>query len=249
MINDLLKGIGDYFRAFSLMSKLNLWRYVFFTGILSLILGIFLVFSAIMLIDIFSTNIIGFYPFEWGSEHIVGIAKFISGIIIATSLIFVYKYFVFIFFVPFLSPISEKVEEYLTGQKVGYSELNIAQLATDIIRGLRISIRLVIKELTWLIVLFLLSFVPVISLVVPFMIFIVGSFYAGYGNFDLTMERYYNVRERIGFVGYNKALTLGNGIPFTLLLSIPFIGFFLAPALSVCAATISTIERIEETFE
>jgi len=244
MIKDIVKGINDYFRAFSLMSKLKLWKYIVLTGILSLVFGGLLIFFSIALINIFSSSITDIYPFDFGKKYIISFAKFISGISTVILALMLYKYIVFIIFVPFLGPISEKIEEHLTGEKAGYSIFNITRLIKDVLRGLGISIRLVYKELLWIIILFILSFIPLLSPFIPLVAFIIEAFYGGYGNFDWALERYYNVRERVNFIRYNKGLTLGNGIPFTLMLSIPVIGFFLAPALSVAAATISVVERI-----
>ncbi len=247
MINDILKGIKDYFRAFGLMSKLKLWKFVLLTGVLSIFFGGALIFFSISMVEIFSATIIKLYPFEWGSEYIVGIAKFISGASVVAMGLFIYKYIVFILFIPFLGPISERIEEHLTGKKAGYSVLNFPRLTKDVLRGIHISLRLVFKELKWIVVLFILGFFPIITPFIPIIAFIIEAFYGGYGNFDWALERYFNVRERINFVRDNKGLTLGNGIPFTLLLMVPVLGFFLAPALSVAAATISVVERVSNT--
>ncbi len=246
MINAITRGIKDYFRAFNLMGKLKLWKFVILTGFMSIIFGGGLILFSISLIDIFSTSIIRLYPFEWGSEYVIGFAKFISGASILVLGLFIYKYIVFILFIPFLGPISERIEEHLTGQKQGYSVFNFPKLIKDIYRGFRISLRLVYKELKWMVALFLLGLFPLFSPFIPIIAFIIQAFYGGYGNFDWALERYFNVKERINFVRVNKGLTLGNGIPFTLLLMIPIIGFFLAPALSVAAATISVVEKINE---
>lgn len=246
MFEDIIKGIKDYFRAFALMRKLRLWKYVLFTGILSILFGGGIILGIMAMVKVFSATITGIYPFEWGKEYIVSIAQFISAAATMVLGLMIYKYIVFIIFVPFLGPISEKVEEYLTGRKAGYSIFNIQRLIKDIFRGIAISLRLLYKELLWLIVLLILSFIPLISPFVPILAFLIDSFYGGYGNFDWALERYYNVRDRINFIRNNKGLTLGNGIPFVLLLSVPVLGFFLAPALSVAAATISVVERIQE---
>jgi len=245
MINDVLKGIKDYFRAFSLMSELKLWKYVILTGFLSIIFGGGIIFLSLSMVEIFSYSITNLYPFEWGKEYIIGFAKFISGTSVFILGILLYKYIVFILFIPFLGPISEKIEAHLTGEKVGFSIFNITLLIKNIFRGLRISLRLIVKEFKWLLLLFILGFFPIIGIFIPIIAFVIQAFYGGYGNFDWALERYYNVGERIRFVRNNKGLTLGNGIPFTLLLMIPILGFFLAPALSVAAATISVVERVK----
>ena len=243
MINEIIRGFNNYSRALSLMSKLKLWKYVVLTGILSLIFGGGIIIISMAMIEAFSVSIINLYPFDWGSGYVVSIAKFISALSIGILGLLIYKYLVFILFVPFLGPISEKVEEHLTGVKSGYSMFNITRLIKDIFRGLRITIRILTKEIKWLILLFIVSFIPLISPFVPIFAFLISAFYAGYGNIDWALERTHNVRERITFVRDNKGMTLGNGIPFTLLLWIPVIGWFLAPALSVAAATISVVER------
>lgn len=246
MLTDLLKGISDYLKAFELINKLRLWKYVFIVGVLSILLGIGLLYSSYFLLDTFSASLERLYPFEWGKEYLAIAIKYLGLAILFLTGIFFYKYLIFIIFVPFLGPLSEKIEEHLTGRKAGYSFLNVTRLIKDIFRGLRISMRLIYKEMLWLILLFFLGLFPPFTPFIPFLAFIIQSFYAGYGNFDWALERFYNVRGRISFVSQNRSLTLGNGISFMILLSIPIVGFFLAPVLSVGAATVSVIEKLKK---
>ncbi len=246
MIRGLASGITDYIEAFSLISKLKLWKFLIFVGIISVILGIAMFYGTYLLFDKSQSSIESIYPFEWGKESIGLVFKYLGLFIVLIIGFLFYKYLVFIIFVPFLGPLSEKIEEYLTGKPTGYSFLNFKRLLVDIIRGLRISIRLIYKELIWLIVLFFIGLIPIFTPFIPIFVFIIQSFYAGYGNLDWALERYYNVGERIDFIGQNKALTLGNGLAFNFIISIPVIGFFLAPALSVAAATISVVEMKEK---
>lgn len=246
MISDLTKGITDYLQAFELINKLRLWKFVLIVGFMSTILGFGLFYSGYFLLDTFSSSLQELYPFDWGKEHIASVIKYLGLAILFLTGIFFYKYLIFILFVPFLGYLSEKIEEDLTGRPAGYSFLNVLRLLKDIFRGLRISIRLIYKEMIWLILLFLLGLFPLFTPLIPIFAFIIQSFYAGYGNFDWALERFYNVRGRISFVSRNRSLTLGNGIAFMALLSIPLIGFFLAPVLSVGAATISVIDRLKK---
>ncbi|MEZ4907246.1 MAG: EI24 domain-containing protein [Saprospiraceae bacterium] len=245
-MTDLIKGIKDYKTAFNLIFKLKLWRYLFLVGLLSTLFGIGIIYGAYSLTGHFSESIQNIYPFEFGKEHIVIIAKILSIIITILLAILLYKYIIFIILVPFLGPMSESIEEYLTGQKVGYPFWNIKKLIRDILRGLRISTRLFVKETFWIIIISVMSFIPILTPLIPILIFFIQAFYAGYGNFDWTLERFYNVNQRIEFIRNNRMLTIGNGIPFILLMSIPILGFFLAPILSVGAATISVVEKIEK---
>ena len=245
MLIDLTKGISDYLKGFELINRLRLWKYVFFVGLISIIFGIGILFFGYYLMGNLSSYIQELYPFEWGKVHIAAIIKYLGVALLFMIGIFFYKYLVFILFVPFLGPISEKIEEHLTGRKAGYSFFNFSRLSKDISRGIRISLRLIYKEMLWLILLLLLGLFPLFSPFVPVFAFLIQAFYAGYANFDWALERFYNVRDRIGFVSQNRSLTLGNGIAFMVLLCIPVLGFFLAPVLSVGAATISVIERLQ----
>lgn len=246
MIRNIVKGIADYSKALDLINKLKLWRYVFVVGLISVVLGVGLIYFGYSILDGFIPKLQSLYPFEWGKDHIDSIIKYLGIFILILFGMLFYKYMVFILFVPFLGPLSEKIEEHLTGHKAGYSFLNFGRLLKDIFRGIIISIRLIFKELFWMILLFFLGIIPIFSPFVPVIAFFIQSFYAGYGNFDWALERFYSVRGRISFVQQNKSLTLGNGIPFMILLSIPILGFFLAPVLSVGAATISVIEKLQE---
>ncbi len=245
MIRNLAKGITDYIEACSLISKLKLWKFLIFVGIISVVLGVALFYLTYLIFDKSQPSIENIYPFDFGKESIGFIFKYLGLFLVLIIGFLFYKYLVFIIFVPFLGPLSEKIEEHLTGKPAGYSFLNFRRLFVDIIRGIKISIRLIYKEMIWLIILFFVGLIPIFTPFIPVFAFIIQSFYAGYGNLDWALERFYNVSERIDFIDRNKMLTLGNGIAFNFIISIPVIGFFLAPALSVAAATISVVEKLD----
>jgi CysZ protein len=52
-----------------------------------------------------------------------------------------------------------------------------------------------------------------------------------------------SIRESIHFIQKQKGLTLGNGVVYQLLVSIPFLGAIVAPITAVVAATISVNEK------
>ena len=61
---------------------------------------------------------------------------------------------------------------------------------------------------------------------------------------DYSMKRNKkNSSESIFFIGQHKGLALGNGLVFYIMHLLPFVGWVLAPAYSVVAATLS-IEEI-----
>ena len=111
-------------------------------------------------------------------------------------------------------------------------------------RGLRISLRNIFREIFYTVILLILGFIPLIGLVNSVLILAVQAYFAGFGNMDYTLERYFGVRESNDFVKRHKGLAVGNGTIFLLLLAVPVIGLFMAPALATVAGTIETIEKL-----
>ena len=84
---------------------------------------------------------------------------------------------------------------------------------------------------------------PFFSPFVAVAIFLVQSYYAGFGSMDYTMERHLKVRDSIRFVRSNRGLALGNGAVFILLL-MTGIGFLFALPLSTAASTPEVVKRL-----
>lgn len=242
MFSGFIKGVVSYGQAFRIISKLGLWGYVLIPGFISLLLGALIGSVVWNLSDNIGAFLIAFYPWDWGQSVVNKIATIFGGLLMAGSGLIAYKHAVMILSSPFMSPLSEKVENHLLGidQTMKFS---LPQMLSDIIRGLKIATRNIIREIFYLILLLLLSLIPVFSPFTAVLMFLVQSFYAGFGNIDYTLERHFNVRGSVSFVRANKGLALGNGVVFMGLLAIG-IGFLIAPPLGTVAATIETTKRL-----
>jgi CysZ protein len=91
----------------------------------------------------------------------------------------------------------------------------------------------------------LIGFIPVVGIISSVLLFLVQSYYAGFGNMDYTLERHYKYAESIEFVKRNRGLAIGNGMIFMLMLLIPVIGIILVLPLSVTAASTETLRVLE----
>ena len=239
MFKDLVKGIKTYSGVFEIMSKLGLWKYFIVPMIISVITAIAIGFSAYGFSDNIGQYIAKIWVWEWGSETFRTVSDILGGIMIVALGLILYKHIVMALSAPFMSPVSEKIEAYLVGEK---SEYRKTSFGAQLWRGIRINVRNLSLELLFSIPIFILGFFPVIGLIAPIILFFMQAYYAGFGNMDYTLERRLNYSESIRFVGRRKGLAMGNGAVFMAMLFIPVIGFIIVLPLSVTAASIQTIE-------
>ena len=166
--------------------------------------------------------------------------------------------FKFIFFIIFgtlggyviimlLSPVfaflSEKTDEIITGNNYPF---NMDQLVRDAVRGVVIAMRNMFIELGYIVLFFIIGFVPVIGQFAAVVLFFISAYFYGFSFIDYSNERKkYTIQQSVKYVRKHKGMAIGNGIVFTLVLLIPFCGVTLAgfvAIVSVVAATIATHE-------
>jgi len=245
MFTDYLTGITSYFKAFQLIGKLRLWKFVMAPGILSLILGGGIGWTAWKQSEKLGNFLVSWYPWERGMDFISGIAIWIGGFLIVILGLILYKHLVMVLVSPFMSPLSEKVERHLNGNEgQAYKGFQMGQAIKDILRGLTLAIRNIIRELFLVAIFFLLSFIPVVGIIFTVGIFLVQAYYAGFGNMDYTLERHQSVSGSVKFIRKNRWLAMGNGTVFMLLL-MTGIGFLIAPPLSTIAGTVEVVKRLD----
>jgi CysZ protein len=243
MINEFLDGLKAYGKAFRVISKLGLWGYTLLPALLTLAIMVGVGFTAYGLSDNIGNFLVSWWRWDWGAEVVASIGSWVGGILIGILGILSLKYIVLILVAPFMSILSEKVESKLTGVK-STARFTIPKAIQDIIRGFRISLRNIIRELFFTFLLLIAGMIPLIGWISPIFIFLVQSYYAGFGNTDYTMERHFKVRKSVHFARQHKGLMIGNGVVFMALL-MTGVGFLIAPPLATVAATLESVERLE----
>jgi CysZ protein len=242
---DFQSSISNYGKSISLFTELKLWRYTLLPALIGLLIGGGIIAAAYYLADDAGSYIADLWPFGFWEETIRSIANVIGGFIIAVLGIILYKHIVMIAAAPFMTPISEKIEMHLTGR-----ELDITNTPQEYIgaiaRAAKINIRNIILELIITVGLLIMSLIPILGWFSAFFIFVVGAFYCGFGNMDYTLERHAGYKQSVAFVNKHRGVAVGNGTIFMLLLMIPVVGMCLALPFSTAAATINTVEKIEE---
>jgi CysZ protein len=246
LMRDFFDGVTSYGKALQLIRRHRLWYYVYVPGIISLILGSSLLYSGYLLSDDFAFMLYEAYPENWiGHNLMENITKVFSWIILAASGFLLYRVLLIAFVAPFMSPLAAKIQEIQTGRAVYDPPFFSFTNFRLILRGAFLSLRNVTKELWFTFWLLLLGFIPIFNLAAPFLILMVQSFYAGFSNMDYTLEKYYGISGSKKFASQYRGLTLGNGVTFIGLLSIPVLGLFFAPALSTAAGAIATVNRVD----
>ena len=192
MIKNILKGIQAYSGALALISKLKLWKFFFIPIVISIITAAVIILSAYSLSDNISDYIASLLPSWAENSWVKGIFSFISGIVILAIGLILYKHIIMALSAPFMSPVSEKIEYYLTGiERHNYRNTTFRE---QLWRGIRINMRNLVKELLITIPILLLKFIPIVNIFSTVLLFLVQAYYAGFGNMDYTLERHFKYR-------------------------------------------------------
>lgn len=244
MIKNIILGIKEYAGVFKLMSDLKLWKYFIIPMLISFCTAILIGVEAYVLSDDVGFYISKIWIWDWGKEVFSSISNFIGGLVVLIIGLILYKHIIMALSAPFMSPVSEKIEKHFYGD---VSHLHRKTSNTDqLIRGIRINIRNLTKELIITVPILILKFIPVVNIFSTILLLIVQAYYAGFGNMDYTLERHLKYKESVQFVSKNKGYAIGNGIVFMLFLLIPIVGIIIVLPLSVTAASKKTVQLLHE---
>lgn len=244
MLKNIFKGIRAYGGTFKLISKLGLWKYFGVPMFISFLTALLIGFAAYGLSDNIGSLIAKAWVWEWGSQTFRTISDFIGGLLVVVVGLILYKHIVMALSAPFMSPVSEKIEAHLLGEQLQHRNTSFG---AQLWRGIRINVRNLVMELFLSVPILILAFIPVIGILSSVLLFLVQSFYAGFGNMDYTLERHFAVKKSVRFVKNYSGVAMGNGIVFMLMLFIPIIGIILVLPLSVTAATTETVRLLKES--
>ncbi len=242
MLQGITSGIGAYSEALTLVRKLRLWKYFLLPGLVSLLIALGILSLAWFTSDDIGGLISRLYPWDWGRSVVDKIADVFGGLLVLALGVILYKNIVIALVGPLLSPISERIEAHLAGSIPVRSGSMALVRSTG--RGIRLASRNIARELFFTVILLLLGLFPLFSPFTAVLIFVVQSYYAGFGNTDYLLERHFQARDSIRWVRQNRGLAIGNGLIFMLLL-LTGVGFLIAPPLGAAAATVAGVKRLQ----
>lgn len=241
----MIIAIQAYFQAHRFIRKHNLWKWILIPGIIYTILFII----GIYLFGRTSSDFIRWIAVETGLKSwldaldngFLGFLFTLGSILLWLLLMFFYfslfKYLFLIIGSPLFAYLSEKTEAIIEGKNIPFS---FKQLLKDIKRGVLIALRNSLWQTVYSLSILFLSLIPLAGWLTPILALLIECYYYGFSMLDYSMERHRKTAaESIYFIGRHKGLAVGNGLMFYLMHLIPVVGWVLAPAYSVVAATLS----------
>jgi CysZ protein len=245
LLKEIVISIQSYIEAHQFIRQHRLWKWIVIPGIIYTLL-----FIAGMLFFIQSTNeAVAFLSKQIGipawleqqrSEGL-NFLFLMAGLILQLILVFFYlslfKYVFLILGSPVFAYLSEKTASILEGRDYPFSW---RQLMHDAWRGIRLALRNALWQTVYMLTLLLLSLIPVVGWIAPLIALFIECYYYGFSMLDYSCERNkLSPTESINYIGNHRGLAIGNGIIFLLMHGVVVIGWVLAPAYAVIAATLS----------
>jgi len=249
LLKEIVIAIQSYGKAHEFIRRNKLWKWILIPGIIYAILFMISMYffgkTATGVIE-YLTNVIGIREWIQKLENSwLGFFFTVAGIILWIILMFFYfslfKYIWLILGSPIFAFLSEKTQSIIDGRDFPF---NSKQLMKDIFRGVRLAIRNTLWQTVYTVSILILSFIPIIGWATPILALFVECYYYGFSMLDYSFERNkMSPQQSIEFTGKHKGLAIGNGLVFYLMHGLIGIGWVLAPAYAVIAATISINEN------
>lgn len=245
LLKELIISIQSYYQAHLFIRQHKLWKWILIPGIIYAILF----FTGMYFFLQSSNEFIGYLSRLLGIQHWLermqntwlNFFMIFGELSLRLVLLFFYfslfKYLFLIIGSPIFAYLSEKTEAIIEGKEYPFS---FSQLGKDMLRGNKVALRNALWQTVYTFSLLLLSFVPVVGWIAPLIAFIIECYYYGYSMLDYSCERHnLSTSQSSEFIGERKGLAIGNGILFYLIHVILVVGWVIAPAYAVIAATLS----------
>jgi CysZ protein len=250
LLKEIVIAIQSYFDAHQFIRKHNLWKWILIPGIIYTLLfmaGMYFFWNSSDSAVTWLSKSIGLETWlQHQTNMFLNFLFLMAGIMLRLILVFFYfslfKYLFLIIGSPVFAYLSEKTSSIIEGREFPFS---FNQLMKDAARGIRLALRNTAWQTLYAVSLILLSLVPLAGWITPLIALFVECYYYGFSMMDYSCERNnLSSSESIDFISRHKGLAIGNGLIFYLMHGLVIIGWVLAPAYAVVAATLS-LHRIK----
>ncbi|TND09993.1 MAG: hypothetical protein FD123_675 [Bacteroidetes bacterium] len=251
---DLGRGFSSHIDAIGFIFKHGLWVYFIYPMLIAV--GLYLLgFASMFAIKEWLTDLViektglgeDNMLTEWAGGWIKGLIYGLVSIVMGLLSYFLFnsisKYLLLIILSPVLAFLSERVEEIRSGNKFPFV---FSHFVKDVLRGILITFRNMLVETLIILACFFIAWIPVIGWFTALFLYFVSSYYLGFSMMDYSCERRrLSIRQGVKLIRKHKGIAIGNGIIFSLLLMVPYVGISIGPILSVVAATLATLEILD----
>ena len=245
MLKEIIIAIQSYGEAHNFIRKHRLWKWIIIPGVLYtllFIIGMYFFWQSSNDAVTWISQKIGLETWlqnqrnNWLSFLFL-MAGLVLRIVIVLFYFSLFKYIFLIIGSPVFAYLSEKTESILEGKDFPF---NFKQLLRDILRGVRMAVRNTLWQTLYVVSLLFLSLIPLIGWITPVIALFVECYYYGSSMLDYSLERHkLSYAQSINYIGRHRGLAVGNGLIFYLMHGFIIIGWVLAPAYAVVAATLS----------
>ncbi len=252
MLKEIIIAIQSYGDAHNFIRQHKLWKWILIPGIIYTILFI----SGIYFFLVSTENAVTWISEQTGlvkwlqkerNEFLSFLFMMINIMLRLVMIFFYFSLFKFLFLIigsPVFAYLSEKTSSIIEGKDFPFS---FSQLMKDAWRGIRLSLRNALWQTVYLLLIFFLSLIPVFGWITPLIALFIECYYYGFSMMDYSCERNkMSPAASISFISRHKGLAIGNGLIFYLLHGLVVVGWILAPAYAVVAATLS-LHRIKNS--
>jgi CysZ protein len=252
LLKEIVISIQSYIEAHQFIRQHRLWKWILIPGVIYTILfivGMYFFFQSTNEAVGWLSRQIGIPAWlEQQRSEGLNFLFLMAGLILQLILVFFYfslfKYLFLIVGSPVFAYLSEKTASILEGRDFPFS---FRQLMHDAWRGTKLALRNALWQTVYMLTLLLLSLIPVVGWIAPLIALFIECYYYGFSMMDYSLERNrLSPTQSINYIGHHRGLAIGNGIMFYLMHGVVLIGWVLAPAYAVVAATLS-LHKMERT--
>ena len=245
MLKEIIIAIQSFFEAHNFIRKHRLWKWILIPGVVYTLLfigGMYLFWNSSDAAVTWLSRSIGLEAWlqkqrsEWLSFLFV-MAALILRIVLVFFYFSLFKYLFLIIGSPVFAYLSEKTSSIIEGKDFPFS---LPQLLKDMWRGIRVALRNSLWQTVYVFSILLLSLIPLFGWVMPVVGLFIECYYYGFSMLDYSLERNrLSASASIDYIGNHRGLAIGNGLMFYLMHAVILVGWVLAPAYAVVAATLS----------
>jgi len=176
-------------------------------------------------------------------KMLAGIIWILFEILFFIAFTYIGGYIIIALLSPVFSNLSEKTEKIINGNDYPFQ---LSQTIKDIGRSLLLTLKNFLIQTGLTIVLFIIGFIPVIGWLAPIFLFLINSYYFGFGFMDFTCERYkMDIKQSMKIIKNHKWAAITLGAVFSFSLFIPFCGVALSAFISVISVIAATVLMLQ----